>query len=81
MGGRGKAQRENIGKLGSIVNLGSGCALRINDDSALPKLSKLLKLSKLPIFALITGGAKRRERIWEIREYSEFRESLCFANK
>ena len=34
--GRGKAQRENIGKLGSIVNLGSGCALRINDDSALP---------------------------------------------
>ena len=35
-GGRGKAQRENLGKLGSIVNLGSGCALQINDDSALP---------------------------------------------
>ena len=65
MGGRGKAQRVNIGKLGSIVNLGSGCALRINDDSALPKLSKLLKLSKLPIFALITGaeGAKRVTRV------------------
>ena len=35
-GGRGKAQRVNIVKLGSIVNLGSGCALRINDDSAPP---------------------------------------------
>ena len=67
-GGRGKAQRVNIVKLGSIVNLGSGCALRINDDSALPKLPKLpkfLKLSKLPIFALITvaEGAKRVTRV------------------
>ena len=67
-GGRGKAQRENLGKLGSIVNLGSGCALRINDDSALPKLlklSKLSKLPKLPILALITGaeGAKRVTRV------------------
>ena len=54
--GAGAKQRENIVKLGSIVNLGSGCALRINDDSALPKLPKLpklLKLSKLPISALI----------------------------
>ena len=53
--GRGNAQRENIGKLGSIVNLGIVCALRINDDSAIPKLSKL---SKLPIFALITRGRR-----------------------
>ena len=64
-GGRGKAQKENIGKLGSIVNLGSGCALRITADSALPKLLKLLKLSKLPILAPITGaeGAKRVTRV------------------
>ena len=43
--GRGKAQRENIGKLVSIVNLGRGCALQIDDDSAIPKL---LNHSKLP---------------------------------
>ena len=42
--GGGKAQRENIEKLVSIVNLGRGCALRIDDDSALPKLSKLPRL-------------------------------------
>ena len=60
--GRGKASKVNIGRLGSIVNLGIGCALQINDDSALPKL---LKLSKLPIFALITGAevAKRVTRV------------------
>ena len=46
--GRGKAQRENIVKLVSIVNLGRGCALQIDDDSALSKLLKLLNLSKLP---------------------------------
>ena len=57
----GKAQRDNIVKLGRIVNLGSGCALQINDDSALPKLSKLFKLSKLPISALIkVAGAYTR---------------------
>ena len=35
------------------MNLGSGCALQINDDSALPKLTKILKFPKLPISALI----------------------------
>ena len=44
-----------IGKLVSIMSLGICCALQINDDSALPKLSKLIKLPKLPISALITG--------------------------
>ena len=58
----GTKQRENIVKLGSIVNLGSGCALRINDDSALLKLPKLLKLSKLPILALITEGRGKAQR-------------------
>ena len=57
--GAGAKQRENIVKLGSIVNLGSGCALQINDDSAIPKLSKLSKLSKLPIPAPSTPLAKQ----------------------
>ena len=37
----------------------------INADSALPKLPKHLKLSKLPILALITGAevAKRVTRV------------------
>ena len=67
--GAGAKQRENIVNLGSIVNIGSGCALRINADSALPKLPKLLKLSKLPISALIwMVGVYGRWGIWVNRE-------------
>ena len=50
-----------IGKLVSIMSLGICCALQINDDSALPKLSKLIKLPKLPISALITGQGQSAE--------------------
>ena len=47
------------------MNLGSGCALQIIVGSVLPKLPNLLKLSKLPILALITGAevAKRVTRV------------------
>ena len=53
---RGIGKIWKMRNIGSIVNLGRVCALRITDDSALPKLSKLLKLPKLPISALITRG-------------------------
>ena len=52
-----------VGKIVRIVNLGICCALQIKDDSALPKLSKLIKLPKLPISALITGGRGKAQRL------------------